>query len=91
MGVGGEFSEDLTSTQREDLARELGHRICELAAHIHSGMAEIVELAAEMNGLDSSIVGGYKSFVNWLSVNAGFDRWMGHEISRVGEALKDCR
>lgn len=88
MGVGGKLSESRSPLVGEEFAQELGRRIAEISAHVHAAMAEIVSLASEFDSLEGWMGQGYRSFAQWLSVNCGFDAWMGLEIFRVGQDLR---
>ena len=88
MGVGGSFSGVAPTLVQEERAQEVGNRMAELSAHVHAAMAEIVSLAVEFNDVGGGGNLGYRSFGHWLSVNCGFDTWVGQEMLRVGQALQ---
>jgi hypothetical protein len=67
----------------------IADRISQLAARMHSTMAELVGLAADFDeghGWDGY---GIRSCAHWLAINAGTDIWHGMEMVRVGYALRD--
>jgi hypothetical protein len=73
MGVGGS-------------APATDQRFAELAANVHAGMAELCQLAVEV---DASELGqAFRHFGQWASIFAGFDVFQANEMVRVGQALE---
>jgi Domain of unknown function (DUF222)/HNH endonuclease len=68
-------------------AEQIGLELCELAAHVHAGMAQLARLAAEFDGAEGWQRYGARSFGQWLSINAGCDLRTGDELLRVGQSL----
>ncbi|HEY6378004.1 MAG TPA: DUF222 domain-containing protein [Candidatus Dormibacteraeota bacterium] len=78
---------DTPHTATRASVAQLGETLCELAARVHAGMAELTRMAAAFDDAEGWGGWGVRSCTHWLSINAGFDLFTGDELLRVGHAL----
>ena len=67
----------------------LHERIGALAMRVHAATAELVGLAAELDGTGAWAAQGMRSCAHWLSINIGVDVSTGAEMVRAGHALEE--
>ncbi|MGH7866912.1 MAG: DUF222 domain-containing protein [Candidatus Dormibacteraceae bacterium] len=70
-------------------SQELANQLCELSAHLHSGLAELTQLIAIFDTQQEWAVDGIRSCAHWLSINTGYDLFSAAELLRVGHALEN--
>src|SRR6266545_50620 len=66
-----------------------GGQLSELAAHVHSALAELALLAASYDSAEGWAAAGIRSCSHWLAINAGLDMRSSSELLRVGHALAE--
>jgi hypothetical protein len=66
-----------------------GGQLSELAAHVHSALADLVLLAASFDSDSGWAAAGIRSCAHWLSINAGLDLHTSADLLRIGHALAD--
>lgn len=78
---------DSGEKERQDEAQTA--ELCALAARIHAGTAQLVEMALDCDRTGAWHGKGWRSLTHWLSVVSGYDWPTCGEIVRVGEALRE--